>query len=284
MRRVFVLVPLIALLSVEVSRAQTVSGTVTNSVSGRPLRSVNVRIKGTNQWMVTKSAGRYTLSVPSLQDTLVFSLIGYEPQEVPIAGRTEIDVQLVVLPVELEAQIVTGYRVQDRATVTGSVTSVNSAQFADVPVDNLSNALAGRLSGATITRNAGTPGRESSIRIRAVGTFNNDDPLYVIDGVVSDQFAFDGLSTDEVESISVLKDGAAASVYGSRAANVRDTVDLESRYDEFFGHEVIELDTQFDINWRPNYYFYAIPPDHITLNKRLEQTMGWAGGTFDPLL
>ncbi len=89
----------------------------------------------------------------------------------------------------------------------------------NTPVDNLSNALAGRLAGATITQNAGTPGMESSIRIRSQGTFNNATPLFVIDGVVSDKFAFDGLSPNEVENVTVLKDGASAAIYGSRAAN-----------------------------------------------------------------
>ena len=86
-------------------------------------------------------------------------------------------------------------------------------------MDNLSNALQGRLSGVSVTQNAGTPGRESNIRVRAVGTFNNADPLYVIDGVVSDKFAFDGLNPEDVENLSVLKDGATAALYGSRAAN-----------------------------------------------------------------
>jgi TonB-linked SusC/RagA family outer membrane protein len=199
--------------------AQSVSGTVTSSVSGLPLPSVNVRIKGTNQRTASNSAGRYTLNVPSLQDTLLFTLIGYKAQDVPIDGRTDIDVQLVALPAQLEALVVTGYRVQERSTLTGSVSSVDGGALADVPVDNLSNALAGRLAGATITQNAGTPGRESSIRIRASGTFNNTDPLYVIDGVVSDKFAFDGLSPQDVDNISVLKDGATAALYGSRAAN-----------------------------------------------------------------
>jgi TonB-linked SusC/RagA family outer membrane protein len=199
--------------------AQFVTGTVTDSISGRLLPGVSVRVTGSNQRAVSDAAGRYALNVASLQDTLLFSLIGYKPRQVPIAGRTEIDVQLAVLPVEMTATVVTAYRVQDRRTVTGSVTSVSSSDFADVPADNLSNALAGRLAGATITQNAGTPGRESSIRVRAVGTFNNADPLYVIDGVVTDKFAFDGLTSQEVENISILKDGAAASLYGSRAAN-----------------------------------------------------------------
>jgi len=220
MRQSFVLVALSSLqIGVSPLKAQLVTGTVTDSVSGRLLSAVSVRVTGSSQRTASDVAGRYTLNVPSLQDTLLFSLIGYKPQEVPIAGRAEIDVQLAVLPVEMTATVVTAYRVQDRRTVTGSVTSVSSSDFADVPADNLSNALAGRLAGATITQNAGTPGRESSIRVRAVGTFNNADPLYVIDGVVSDKFAFDGLTSQEVENISILKDGAAASLYGSRAAN-----------------------------------------------------------------
>jgi len=230
MRPVCAIVALVGLLSARAGRAQeppaapppqaqVVSGTITSSVSGLPLPSVRVSIKGTHQQTASNGDGRYTVSVPSLQDTLHFSLIGYQPQDVPIDGRTEIDVRLAALPAQLEALIVTGYRVQDRRTVTGSVSSVNPAEFSDVPVDNLSNALAGRLAGATITQNAGTPGRESSIRIRAPGTFNDIDPLYVIDGVVSDKFAFDGLSPQDVDNISVLKDGATAALYGSRAAN-----------------------------------------------------------------
>ena len=201
------------------AHAQSVTGTVTDSVSGRVLPLVRVRVKGTNQQTASDVAGRYAVDVTSLQDTLLFSLIGYKPQAVPIAGRAEIDVQLAVLPLEIGGLVVTAYRVQDRRTVTASVASVNGEDIAGIPADNLSNALAGQFAGATITQNAGTPGRESSIRVRAVGTFNTADPLYVIDGVVSDKFAFDGLAAQEVQSISILKDGAAASLYGSRAAN-----------------------------------------------------------------
>jgi TonB-linked SusC/RagA family outer membrane protein len=225
MRHLFVLAlfALLALFSLHIAasplHAQSVTGVVTDSVSGRVLPSVSVRVKGSNQRTTSDAAGRYTLSVPALEDTLLFSLIGYKPLDVPIDGRAEVDVQLVVLPLEIEGLVVTGYRMQDRRTVTASVSSVSSAEFTDIPADNLSNALAGRLAGATITQNAGTPGRESSIRVRAVGTFNNSSPLYVVDGVVSDKFAFDGLAAQEVETVTILKDGAAASQYGSRAAN-----------------------------------------------------------------
>ena len=222
MRTWCALVALFALLP-EVGQAQadSVSGVVTSMVSGLPLPGVSVRIKGTSQRTTSSAAGRYTVQVQvlSLADTLHFSLIGYHPQDVPIAGRSEVDVQLAALPAQLEAQVVTAYRVQDRGTVTGAVSSVAGADVSNVPVDNLSNALQGRLSGVSVTQNAGTPGRESNIRVRAVGTFNNADPLYVIDGVVSDKFAFDGLNPEDVENLSVLKDGATAALYGSRAAN-----------------------------------------------------------------
>ena len=219
--------PLLALLFVGAAgeifaqqpQAQVVSGTVTSAATGQPLSTVNVRIKGTNQGTVTDAAGRFALPVRSLQDTLIFSLIGHTTREIPLAGRNQINVRLDVEAVQVAELVVTGYRVQERATVTGSVTSVSASDFEDVPVDALSNALAGRLAGVTVTQTAGTPGRESNIRVRAVGTFNNSSPLYVIDGVVRDKFAFDGLSPQEIESISILKDGAAASIYGSRAAN-----------------------------------------------------------------
>ena len=208
-------------LGVQAAQAQmsTVTGRVTAADNLAPLQGANVRVQGGTQGTATDAQGNFTLSVPSLQDTLIVSMIGYAPSEIPIAGRSRVDVQLAVQAVLVDELVVTGYRVQERASVTGSVASVQAEEFQDVPTDNLSNALAGRLSGVTVTQNAGTPGRESSIRIRAQGTFNNDDPLYVIDGIVSDKFAFDGLSTEEIDDVTILKDGAAASIYGSRAAN-----------------------------------------------------------------
>lgn len=199
-----------------------VEGTVKNS-AGVPLPRANVVLQGTRVGARTGTDGHYVIRVAPGSYTLRVSLIGFSPSTRPVAvaeGQSlTADFQLEVLPTELQPVVSTGYRVQSRAAVTGSISSVSSEDFKDVPTDNLSNELAGRLSGVTITQNAGTPGRESSILVRAVGTFNNADPLYVIDGVVSDKFAFDGLNTQDVESISVLKDGAAGSVYGSRAAN-----------------------------------------------------------------
>ncbi len=103
--------------------------------------------------------------------------------------------------------------------MTGSVTSVDAKAIEDFPSANLSSALAGRLSGVYITQGTGKPGTSASFSVRAKGTPNNSDPLYVIDGVVRDKMAFDALDASEVANISVLKDGASAAVYGARAAN-----------------------------------------------------------------
>jgi TonB-linked SusC/RagA family outer membrane protein len=183
-----------------------------------PLAGVTVSVLGQTATTVTDPAGNYAITAPD-NGTLVFSYIGYSEQRIPIRNRTTINVTLVSESRELQDVIVTGYRTQRRGTLTGSVSSVNSSEFADVPVDNLSNALSGRLSGVTVSQAAGTPGMESAIRIRAQGTTNNASPLFVIDGVVSDKFAFDGLSPNEVESVTILKDAASAAIYGSRAAN-----------------------------------------------------------------
>lgn len=119
----------------------------------------------------------------------------------------------------LEEVVVIGYGTQKKVNLTGSVASINSEVIENVPASNLSNALSGRLAGVNITQTAGKPGGGSSVSIRADGTWNSTAPLYVIDGVVRDKFAFDGLDASEVENLSVLKDGASAAIYGSRAAN-----------------------------------------------------------------
>lgn len=193
-----------------------VKGKVSDADS--PLSGVTVKVAGTPISATTDADGNYSIKA-GRNATLVFTYTGYLEQRVAVGNRSTINVSMSIDQRELETVVVTGYRAQTRGTITGSVSAVNSSEFADVPVDNLSNALAGRLSGVTIEQGAGTPGMESNIRIRAQGTFNNAAPLFVIDGVVSDKFAFDGLSPNEVEQVTILKDGASAAIYGSRAAN-----------------------------------------------------------------
>lgn len=198
-------------------QAFAVSGTVTDSL-GNPLIGVSVQVKGTTQGTVTDAQGHYKL-LASQNATLVFSYIGYQIKEIEVNGRETVDVALSASNTGLNEVVVVGYGTQKKASLTGAVSTVSGSEINHIPTSALSNTLAGRIPGATIVNNSGFVGANSSILIRGNGTFNNTSPLYVIDGVVRDQAAFDALDPNEVASISVLKDAATASIYGSRAAN-----------------------------------------------------------------
>ena len=196
--------------------------TVKGKVTGKegPLAGVTVTVDGSATSTITDVNGSYTITAPE-NGTLIFSYTGYNELRIAVKGQTLINVSMVPGANQMDEVIVVGYRTQKRGTITGSVSSVNAGELSDVPVDNLSNALAGRLSGVSISQLAGTPGMESNIRIRMPATYKSQSPLIVIDGVVydRDQSVFDALSPSEVESITVLKDGASTAIYGSRGAN-----------------------------------------------------------------
>jgi TonB-linked SusC/RagA family outer membrane protein len=194
-----------------------ITGTVTD-VYDEPLSGVSVSVKGTSTGAVTDAQGTYRLNVPE-NATLVFSYIGYVTQEVAVNSQTTVSVKLAEDMQSMDEVVIVGYGVQKKMSLTGSVATVSAKEIQNIPVSNLTAALSGRLSGVSINQFTGSPGTSSSLSIRAKGTWNNADPLYVIDGVVRDKFAFDGLNANDVENISILKDGASAAVYGSRAAN-----------------------------------------------------------------
>ncbi|NLU91530.1 SusC/RagA family TonB-linked outer membrane protein [Chitinophaga sp. Ak27] len=194
-----------------------VTGTVKDTL-GMPLPGVTVQVKDAAGGTVTDNNGRYTIDAAP-HATLVFSFIGFDRKETSIGGSRRLDVTLGSAASGLNEIVVVGYGTEKRATLSGSIATVSGKEIKDLPVANLSNALAGRLSGVRITQSGGKPGMASSISIRAAGTWNNASPLFVIDGVVRDQFDFDALDPSEVDNISILKDGASAAVYGSRAAN-----------------------------------------------------------------
>lgn len=196
----------------------TVSGTVVDG-SGQSLPGVNIVVKGTTTGTTTGSDGAFKLQVPSLQDTLVFSFIGFQRQEVPINGREKIDVQMVQETYAGEELVVVGYGTQTKETLTGSVSAVGGEELQKTPVTNVSNSIGGRLPGVVTVTNSGEPGYDgSTIRIRGQHTLGNNNPLVVIDGIPSDAGALDRLNPRDIEDMSVLKDASAA-IYGSQAAN-----------------------------------------------------------------
>jgi TonB-linked SusC/RagA family outer membrane protein len=200
---------------------QTISGTVTEAATGEGLPGVTVMIKGTGDGMVTDLEGKYRINVPQdLQNpTIVFSFVGYKTQEVPVANQSVIDVALQEDSKQLEEIVVVGYGSQLKAEVTGAVQSINADDLKDIPVSSVTQKLQGRLAGVQINQTTGKPGQGMSVRIRGqLSVTGGSDPLYVVDGfpITGDIGA---LNPDEIEDISILKDAASTSLYGSRAAN-----------------------------------------------------------------
>lgn len=193
---------------------QEIEGKVTDT-EGFPLSGVSVRVKGTDTETSTDEEGVFSIEVEEERSTLIFSFIGFESQEVALAGETEVTVELKAASSDLEEVVVVGYGTQKKASLTGAVSSVKSEDLENISSSNLSNTLAGRAPGVNVTNTSGLSGATSSIRIR--GGFG--EPLYVIDGVVRDKQAFDALEAAEVDQMSFLKDASTAAIYGSRAGN-----------------------------------------------------------------
>ncbi|CAN5468233.1 TonB-dependent receptor [soil metagenome] len=198
---------------------QTVSGIVMDAGTQEVLPGVNVVIKGTSIGTATNAEGEFELIVESLQNILVFTFIGYQTQEVPIDGRTELNVSLAPQIFTGDEVFVVGYGTQTRETLTGSVSRVEGSEIETVPATNISNSIAGRLPGLSVVGGSGQPGNDSStLLIRGAGTLNDNNPLIVIDGVPNRRGGLDRLNPQDIESINVLKDASAA-IYGAQAAN-----------------------------------------------------------------
>ncbi|MBT8322611.1 MAG: TonB-dependent receptor [Eudoraea sp.] len=194
----------------------TVSGTITDNL-GAPLPGASIVQKGTTNGTQTDFDGNYTIDVPG-DAVLVISYIGFSTQEIAVQGRSTINVQLEESASALSEVVVTGYATQTRGDITGSVASVDIAEATKAPLVNAAEALEGRVTGVTVT-NAGTPGGSPKIVIRGFGTSNNTNPLYIIDGVQTDNPSIlNSINPGDIEQINVLKDGAAA-IYGARASN-----------------------------------------------------------------
>ncbi|HSL86336.1 MAG TPA: SusC/RagA family TonB-linked outer membrane protein, partial [Bacteroidales bacterium] len=196
----------------------TVSGMVTDASTGDPMPGVNVIIKGTTLGALTSGDGRYTITVPDRDATLVFSFIGYDTKEELIAGRTTINVTLTSTTTALDEVIVTGYGTQKKSDLTGSVVRVTMDQKATLANVNLSQALSGASAGVNVQA-SGLAGSEPSLAIRGRTSLSaSDRPLIVLDGIIYNGAIAD-ININDVESIDILKDASAAAVYGSRSAN-----------------------------------------------------------------
>jgi TonB-linked SusC/RagA family outer membrane protein len=201
--------------SMLLAQEKTITGKVTAEGEG-PLPGVNVTVQGTIVGAITDVNGAYSIKVPGPTAVLLFSSVGYSTKQVTVGTQTVIDMVLLSDVRALQEVVVTGYTVQRRRDLTGSIGVVEPAKLTAVPTGNISNSLQGRTSGVTVT-GSGVPGETSKVRIRGFGSFENNDPLYVVDGVPTQDIS--SVNPNDIESISVLKDAGAASIYGSRASN-----------------------------------------------------------------
>jgi len=193
-----------------------ITGTVTDK-NGTPQIGVNIVITGSILGTTTDINGKYSIDVPEGSKSLTFTFIGMIPQEITIGTLTGINVTMVESAIGLEEVVVVGYGIQKKVNLTGSISSVSVTQLEAKPITNISSALQGEMAGVTVVQNNGQPGKDQGvIRIRGIGTLGNSDPMIVVDGIVS---TMDNINPNDIESISVLKDAASASIYGSRAAN-----------------------------------------------------------------
>ena len=233
------LVLALTMLSISMRAQITVSGTVLDS-AGEPLIGVTILEKGTNVGSTTNFDGQYTIKVKSSKSVLVFSYVGMDNQEVPVNGRTTIDVTMKDSSLALEEVVVVGYGTQKKSDLTGSVASLSEDQMRQTIVTNADQMLQGKVAGVQVTQNSGAPGGATSIRIRGASSLNSsNEPLYVIDGVPMSGSAgsiggFDwaggtngqttvnplaAIAPSDIVSIDVLKDASACAIYGAAGAN-----------------------------------------------------------------
>jgi TonB-linked SusC/RagA family outer membrane protein len=191
-----------------------VTGTVIDGETGDPLIGASVLVKETTTGVVTDFDGNYSIAAEP-GNILVFSYTGYGTKEELVGDEAVINVALASGEM-LEEIVVTGYTAQSKRDITGAVATVDSEELLAVPATTFAQQLQGRASGITVVNDA-TPGGEATIRIRGYGTVGNNSPLYVIDGVPTRNQ--NNLNPNDIESLQVLKDASAASIYGSRAAN-----------------------------------------------------------------
>lgn len=220
---------------------------VTGSVkteTGEELIGVSVLEKGTTNGVITDVNGNFRIDVANSNATLVFSYIGYEAQEIPLAGKNRVNIVLAEELASLDEVIVVAYGTQKKSSVTGAIATVNAEKLKTVTTPNVNAMLQGKVAGVQVLNTSGRPGEAATIRIRGKGTLNSGvDPLWVIDGVVSGTGA--QLNPNEIESISVLKDAAATALYGSRATN---GVILVTTKSGRLGENKVEVSAKFGVS------------------------------------
>ena len=277
----------------------TVRGTVTDASNGEPVPGASVIVSGTTNGVVSDVNGNYSVTAPS-DGVLIFSSIGYETMQVPVRGNRSLNVELTPSAEFLDETIVVAYGTAKKSSYSGSASMVRSEELAQKPVASVEQALQGKVAGLQVTTASGQPGAATTFRIRGTGTLNaSADPLYVIDGVATTNvsYSYNASYTDatssilstinpqDIESITVLKDAAAASLYGSRAAN---GVVIITTKNGKAGNGHVNFNAQYGISSVPKKYDVMNSAEYYktVFNSYLESGNGaeWANAQTQGLL
>ena len=194
-----------------------ITGKISDS-SGAPLPGVTVIVKGTTQGIITDMDGYYTLSNVPSDATLVFSFVGMKTQEIPVGGKSLINIVLEEETIGLDEVVAIGYGSVKKRDLTGSVSSITAKELAEVPVNSPVEALTGKLAGVRIITSDGSPNADIIIRVRGGGSITSDNkPLYIVDGFPVESIS--EISPNDIESIDILKDASSTAIYGARGSN-----------------------------------------------------------------
>ena len=282
------------ILSPEASKVETnvKSNTATqqqNSVigaivdeNGEPLPGVTVMVKGTTNGTITDFDGNYSISNVSADATLAFTFIGMVAQDIPLAGKSIINVIMREETIGLDEVVAIGYGVQRKSDLTGSISQVKSTDLQNRSITSVDGGIQGKTAGVQIVTTSGAPGAETSVRIRGYSSNSNSTPLYIVDGLRTTNIAY--LDPSDIESMEILKDAASAAIYGAQAGN---GVILISTKKASQGTLRIDYDMQYSIQQvaripevlnAEEYIQYAVTEGNLVSQSRIDQ---YYDGTTD---
>ncbi len=261
---------------------KSITGIVVDE-TGETLPGVTIQVEGSNTGTITDIDGNYQVALSSNQNVLVFSFVGYTSQRVEVGNRTTINVKMESDVVSLSELVVVGYGTMKKSDLTGAVASISSDVIEKVAANRPMEALTGRVAGVNITKTSGEPGAGIKVRVRGVGSTNNSDPLYVIDGIPSGS-DMEHVVPEDIESIEILKDASATAIYGNKGANGVVIVTTKSgkidskpvfSFNSYFGVGNIERPVKMlNATQQATLILEAAGNDNISLPSNLEARIG----------
>ncbi len=262
-------------------QSKTVTGNIVDQNTHQPMAGVSVNVRGTDRSTLSAANGTFSISVPSTESVLVFSYVGYTPQEIRVGTLTNLSVNLVPGANKLDEVVVIGYGAVRRRDLTGAVSTIKAAEIVQTPTFNAVEAMQGRVSGVDITRSSGVAGAGANISVRGNRSINgSNSPLFVIDGFQGGNIS--DLNPNDIESIEVLKDASSTAIYGAQGAN---GVIIVTTKKGTTGRTVLSYDAFYGVNGYTSFPQTRLGESYIQLRREAYRTAGqWNSPADDPAL